>query len=97
MLSLSGKISKDVMEAVKKDPERMSEAVRSFGSMGDWLGIELAVAYVFVLSLTDSPEKDTKKEWMNLMRELRKGTEKQLEVINNIRILMDSWENDING
>ena len=37
------KISSDVMNAVKKQPEKMSEAVRGTDKVGDWFGVILGI------------------------------------------------------
>ncbi|MCD4847590.1 MAG: helix-turn-helix domain-containing protein [Candidatus Aegiribacteria sp.] len=103
MLSLSGKISSDVMNAVKKHPEKMSEAVRGFDKMGDLLGVTVIIMLLIAVLKGEHDKEDiSKNEWKELMLELRKEaeklpSEKQLGVINHIRDLMDSWENDIIG
>ena len=103
LLALSGKVSSDVMDLVKEDPEVMSEAVRAFDDMGDWLGIALiVVAMIAIFVSTSSSKKDSKKKWSELMTELRKEAEKlpavkQLDVIQHIRSLMDEWEKDVKG
>ena len=103
LLSLSGKISSDVMNAVKKQPEKMSEVVRSSEGLGSWLGIALIVLIFFsIVSRQNSKTEMTKKEWSELMKELRRETEhlpreQQMQVINHIRLLMNNWESDLIG
>jgi len=102
-LSLSGKVSSDVMDAVTKQPEKMSEVVRSSENLGDWLGVALVVILAIALfsNMNNKPSK-SKKEWSELMKELRRETEhlpreQQMQVINHIRLLMNNWESDLIG
>jgi len=103
LLSLSGKVSTDVLDVVKDDPEKLSKAVRSFDEMGDWLGIALiVVAMIAIFTSNNKKGSDTKKKWSELMTELRAEADKlpedkQLEVIQHIRNLMDEWEKDVTG
>lgn len=102
MLSLSGKVASDVMNAVKKQPEKLSEAIRGMDNLGEWVGVASVLLLLFALasSARGNTEEDTRKKWLKLMIELRKETEKlpkpqQIQVINYIRKLMDSWEVDV--
>lgn len=104
LLSLSGKVSSDVLNAVKDDPQKMSDAVRSMDKMGEWQGIALVILIaLFVFAMRDNSTQGTresKKEWSKLLTELRKETEKlprdkQLDVIQHIRQLMNEWEKDV--
>lgn len=103
LLSLSGKISSDVMNAVTKQPEKMSEVVRSSENLGEWFGIVLVVILaIALLTNKENKEDKSKKEWSRLVNELRKEAEKlpkeqQQSVINHIRLLMNNWENDLLG
>ncbi|MCK5036614.1 MAG: helix-turn-helix domain-containing protein [Candidatus Sabulitectum sp.] len=101
LLSLSGKVSSDVKDAVTDNPETMSEAVRSFEDIGDWAGIALLFLALLVLfSSNENKEGEVKKKVGKLMVNLRKEAEKlddekQLEMIGHIKDFMDVWEKDV--
>lgn len=103
LLSLSGKVSSDVMDAVTKQPEQMSKVVRSSENLGEWLGIAIVVILAIAFySNVNNKNARSKKEWSELMKELRRETRKlpkaqQMQVINHIRQLMNNWENDLIG
>ena len=102
MLSLAGKISSDVMDAVKKRPEKMSEAVRSIDNIGDDSTKFATTLLGFILLFGGIDDEKNNEKSDKLMFELRKviedlPREKQMNLIRQVRSLMDSWEKDVKG
>jgi len=101
LLALSGKVSSDVLDAVKEDPVKMADAVRNYDLLGEWSGIALLlVALIVMFSNNESKEKTINRKAAKLMVDLRKeadklSDEKQLKMIGHIKDFMNEWEEDV--
>lgn len=103
LLALSGKVSSDVLDAVKSNPLNMPEIIRRVEGWGEYSNLMMLSVKMFeiMLSINEKPTEELDIETLLVGQEMYEAVVKlippseQLEVISFLRGLLDMWEGQL--
>lgn len=103
LLALSGKVSSDVLDAVKSNPLNMPEIIRRAEGLGEYSNLMMLGVRMFqiMLSVNEKPTQELNIETLLVAKEAYEEIVKhippsdQLEVITFLRGLLDMWEANV--